>query len=902
MKSTLALAGLFFASVASAQLALPGKPSLPAPDPAPNKAAYAVGSDLSGTWYDPAQNGHGFVVQHIVNGGVPAVLVSWFTYQGGNARWLFGIGSGTRNEVRVSLSITTGADFPPRFVPASAQVQPWGELTLRMDNKNAGRALWTTSFPGFNSGEMPIVRLTQPASTFEPTVGRVASCHAGAWFDPAQDGHGVLTEVLGPPEARQMLAVWYTYLNGQQRWITALGPINGDTATLSANITSGANFPPNFNPSQVTTQPWGTMTFRAINANSATWSWNSTVSGYGSGSMPLTRLTALTGSDCGPATDADAARFLTQATFGPTPGQIAEVRNLGYAAWIDQQRGVTPSLHRPTIEQQIAQQVLTQPLNAQAYRVYRQERWFNTALYANDQLRQRVAYALSQILVLSEVGTLDNNTIGVAEYNDILLRNAFGNYRDLLKEVTLSPMMGSFLTSLRNQKTDWTINTSGTLVPGLIQPDENYAREVMQLFSIGLIERNRDFSPILQNGQPISTYTQDLVTSTAKVLTGHAYQCTGPATVNGITLNRNCGCTGPACQFSTTMFFSTPPRYVGSFNGMNNVTALAHPDTYRPMVCYPRYADTGRSATATNGYAVLPAPNDRKQLLAGISIAPSPVACHTGTAAADQQACIDYCNGQVNTLLDSLFFHPNVPPFMSRQLIQRLTTSNPSPGYIDRVAATFEDNGSGVRGDLGAVVKAILLDPEARAASPAPTFGKLREPILRLTAVWRAIGVVNGANGANGVNTERGLGQAPLRAPSVFNFYEPDYQQPGEIANAGLYSPEFQILNETSFITVSDELWRRIFSGYNVNGAATTFAVPAGAAYIPPTAIDALPTDHAQLVDTLNTRLLNGRMRATMRTKLLALLNGEMAGADHRRKVLNLLHLIAISSEFAVQI
>jgi uncharacterized protein (DUF1800 family) len=573
---------------------------------------------------------------------------------------------------------------------------------------------------------------------------------------------------------------------------------------------------------------------------------------------------------------------------------------LGYKAWIDQQKTLAPTLQRPALEAQIASLVQTDPRNGPFYRAYRVERWFNTTVTAPDQLRQRVAYALSQILVLSDVGTLDNNPVGVAEYNDILLRNAFGNYRDLLREVTLSPMMGAFLTHLRNQKTDWTVDTSGNLVAGLIQPDENYAREVMQLFSIGLIERNRDFSPISSGNVSVATYTQDLITTTAKVLTGFAYPCTGPATVSGITLNRNCGsCVGAACNFSTTLFFATPTRYAVP----GTVTALVHPDTYKPMVCYPRYTDTGRSATATNSYAVLPAPNDRKTLLAGISVPPSSVACHSGTTGADQQTCVDYCNGQLDTLLNTLFLHPNAAPFLSRQLIQRLTTSNPTAGYIDRVAAVFEDDGTGVRGNLSAVISAILLDPEARTATPAATFGKLREPLLRLTAVWRAFGVAPGSNGGYGVTTpERAFVQRPLGAQSVFNFYEPDYQQPGEIADAGLYSPEFQILDESSFITMSDELWRRIFSGYAVtNATTTTFTTPTTASYIPPSVLDAIPTEHTALVEALNQKLMYGRMSATMKSKLIALLNGSMAGAEHRRKVLDLIHLIAISSEFAVQ-
>ncbi|MFO1493163.1 MAG: DUF1800 family protein [Lysobacterales bacterium] len=873
--------------------------SLPAAAQEGNKAVYALGADISGSFYDPAQNGHGFIVEHIVSNGAPALLVTWFTYLDGQQRWLVGVGPISGSEARVPLSITVGGDFPPRYNPASVSTQAWGELTLRFTSKDAGRALWTTSYPGYASGEMPIQRLTQPASSYDPTANQIASCHAGSWYDPAQSGHGVFIEVLGNAPNRVMLAIWYAYLNGEQRWMTATGPIQGASATLTATLTRGADFPPDFNPASVSSVPWGTMSFRAVDANHAQWSWNSTVEGFGSGSLNLTRLTSLSGSDCGPASDADAARFLTQATFGPTSSDINTVRQIGYKAWIDQQKALPATLQRPGLEAQVASLVQSDPRNGQYYRAYRVERWFNTAVTAPDQLRQRVAFALSQIQVLSDVGTLDNNPIGVAEYNDILLRNAFGNYRDLLEEVSLSPMMGAFLTHLRNQKTDWTLDTSGNLVAGLVQPDENYARELMQLFSIGLIERNRDFTPILSGGQPVATYTQDLITNTAKVLTGFSYQCSGATTVSGIPLNRNCGgCTGTGCNFSTTAFFSTPSRYAVP----GTVTALAHPDTYKPMVCYPRYTDTGRSATAANSYAVLPAPNNSKTLLAGITIPPSSVPCHSGTTGPDQQACIDYCNNQLDALLNSLFLHPNVAPFMSRQLIQRLTTSNPSRGYIDRVAAVFEDDGTGTRGNLGAVVSAILLDPEARAA-PAASFGKLREPLLRLTAVWRAFGVAPGGNGGYGVTApERAFAQRPLGATSVFNFYEPDYQQPGEIADAGLYSPEFQILDESTFITMSDEMWRRIFAGYTITSPTTTsFSAPATSSYIPPSVLDAIPTEHSALVEALNQKMLYGRMSQTMKDKLIALLNTSMPGAEHRRKVLDLIHLIAISSEFAVQ-
>lgn len=862
---------------------------------------YAIGAEVTGSFFDPARSGEGFFIQHITSNGEAALLVSWFTYVDGQQRWLIGVGPASLDEARIPLDITVGGQFPPNFNPASVQLQRWGDLTLKFSSKDNLVATWTTSFPGFSNGTLTVQRLSQPVQAYESADARVSACHSGAWYDPAQSGHGMFVEVLGSGTSRELLAVWYVYENGQQRWIIGQGPISGDTATLAALTTRGTGFGSAFNAANVVREPWGTMSFKALDGNRARWTWASTQPGYGSGTLELTRLTALSGKECANVSSGEAARFLTQASFGPTDATVSEVQTKGYAQWIDDQRALAATLHRPLTEQRIAAQVLVDPQNAQAYRAFRVQRWWETALAAPDQLRQRVAFALSQILVISDVGALDRQPIELSEYYDILVRNAFGNYRDLLRQVTLSPMMGTFLTHLRNQKTDWTIDARGVLVPGVVSPDENYAREVMQLFSIGLIERNRDFTPVLGgDGQPLATYTQELVTNTAKVLTGFSYDCSNaPASFGSITLNHNCGgCTGNACRFSSTAFFSVIGRYAAS----GNVTALVHPDSYRPMVCYPRYTDTGRSATAANGYAPLPAPNNEKTLLAGIKVGSSPVPCHAGTPASDQGSCINYCDTQLSTLLDSLFLHPNLPPFVSRQLIQRLTTSNPTPGYIDRVAAVFENDGSGVRGNLGAVIKAVLLDPEARTVFPSSNFAKLREPLLRYTAIWRAFNVQQPATGYNFNNPERVVQQRPLGAQSVFNFWEPDYQAPGELADAGLFSPEFQLLDESTFITAADDLWRKIFAGYNTNNATTTpFSAPTNAAWLPPSAIDALPAGHDALVEALNQKLMYGQMSSTLRDKLVAVLNGPLAGTDLRRKALSLIHLIAVSPAFAVQ-
>jgi uncharacterized protein (DUF1800 family) len=599
-------------------------------------------------------------------------------------------------------------------------------------------------------------------------------------------------------------------------------------------------------------------------------------------------------------TDAEASRFLTQATFGPSASAVAELRQLGYAGWIDQQRALPITLHRPDVEAQIAASAAANPQPAGAYRRLRIEKWWNTAILAPDQLRQRVAFALSQIFVISDAtGGLNNTVTAVAEYQDILLRNALGNYRTLLEEVTRSPMMGIYLSSLRNPKTEWTL-VNGVLTPGTIQPDENYAREVMQLFSVGLIERNLNFTPLLSGGQTIPTYTQDTITQTARVLTGLNYRCTqGSVSFGSITLTRNCNCTGTQCNFQNNLFASRPPTYIASVGGINIGTGLAHPDAYAPMACYPRFADTGRSSTADNSYAVLPAPFNTKTLIAGVTVQASPVACYTATPAADQQACINYCDDQIDRLLDALHLHPNTPPMVARQLIQRLVSANPSGAYIQRVAQVFVNNGSGVRGDMGAVVRAILLDSEARNA-PSANAGKLREPLLRLTALMRAFGAPGSANQFQMFNPEGALLQRPLGAPSVFNFYEPDYQPPGELTTANLFSPELQITSESTVVSASDYMYNRVVAGYGMNVAGTPFTQPSGA-HLPPAVIDALPSDATALVDALNLRLMYGSMSSTMRSKLIALLTGPMAAAEARRKALLTIHLILISPEFAAQ-
>jgi uncharacterized protein (DUF1800 family) len=529
-----------------------------------------------------------------------------------------------------------------------------------------------------------------------------------------------------------------------------------------------------------------------------------------------------------PASDAEAARFLTMATFGPSAAEIAHLRSIGYGQWIDQQLAMPTSLERPGVE----------TLDAGVQNPGQSDRraaWFKIAITAPDQLRQRAAWALSQILVASDQGNkLGNDPVALAEYYDTLARDAFGYfdsastyhagvYPTLLADVTYSPAMAKMLTYVQNDKGNPALNLS---------PDENYAREIMQLFSIGLIERNLDFSPKLDSGNTIATYTPSIITANARVFTGLAYD---PAYSNG--------------------FHSYPT------NGSNWTIA-----DYLPMFCYESHHDEA-SKTVLDGNVI-------------DNVAPN-------------------CGPDIAELLAVISNHPNVAPFISRQLIQRFTTSNPTPAYIERVANVFLDNGHGVYGDLGAVIKAILTDAEAQFGAPAPpspyVFGKAREPLLKLTALWR---YYDGAaqNGIYAVSTATNYAQAPLDSPSVFNFYLPDYLPPGELADTGLFAPEFQIESESAVVTTANDLTFR--ANAYVGNASNT----AGTIAIDLSTLFALANDPAALVGQVNHDLMYGSMSSAMQTTLVSMVGLiPYTVTSPQPRVTALLQVVLISPEFAIQ-
>ncbi len=365
-----------------------------------------------------------------------------------------------------------------------------------------------------------------------------------------------------------------------------------------------------------------------------------------------------------------AARFLIQSTFGPNASDIANVQSLGYSGWISNQLSLPVSHHLPVVMANITADPTTPFPSTLWFNA-----WWQQSVTAPDQLRQRVAFALSEIMVISENGVLVNNANTLAAYYDTLLDNSFGNYRNLLKAVTLTPGMGLYLNMQGNDM--------GSLVTGL-HANENYAREIMQLFSVGLYRQWPDGSLILNSQNSlVPTYDQNTVMGFASTFTGWNYYQTNQA--NG----------------------RLPSNFYPNYNATN------------PMVLVPTHHELGT-----------------KKLLDNVMI-PAAVGPQANSAVTNFD---NYCSANLEAAMDSLFNNPNVGPFVCRQLIQRLVTSNPSRNYIYRVTQKFNDNGNGVRGDLSAVVQAIFLDSEARATNfiTLNTYGKQREPLLRVTAMARA--------------------------------------------------------------------------------------------------------------------------------------------------------------------
>jgi uncharacterized protein (DUF1800 family) len=502
----------------------------------------------------------------------------------------------------------------------------------------------------------------------------------------------------------------------------------------------------------------------------------------------------------GSPTLADAGRFLSQSTFGATDALIAQVQNQGFDTFLNQQFAAPVSSHLAFVDASgVNPPTITQTNDA----------WWTHAVAGPDQLRQRVAFALSEILVVSlTTGNLGQQPGALPTYYDVLVKGAFGNFRQLLEDITLNPAMGRYLDMLRNEKA----NATGTRLP-----NENYARELMQLFSIGLYRLNLDGSLTLDpSGFPIATYGQEAILGTAAVCTGWTYY-----------------------QPTTPYIFNPAP------------------DWRHPMVNV-----ASRHST------------DAKQILDGVLL--------PANQSADQD---------LKTTLDTIFNHPNVGPFICRQLIQRLVTSNPSPGYLYRVASVFNNNGQGVRGDLQAVVRAILMDYDARGS--ARTFqgaGHAREPVVRLANLLRAFNATSTDGKFSIRNVLANLGQEAMHSPTVFNFFSPDYSAPGPIAEAGLKSPEFEITNETTVVTVANYFRTAIYGALGPSTARVTLNLSNDIA---------LAADPSQLVDHLNALLMAGNMSPAMRNILINAVT-QIPSNNPTERARTAIYLVINSPEFTV--
>lgn len=437
----------------------------------------------------------------------------------------------------------------------------------------------------------------------------------------------------------------------------------------------------------------------------------------------------------------EASIVANRSTFGMPYEGIVEIAKAGPTNWLEEQFNIQPTYLKPVAKDLITRQdagewpeLVEEPFRLR--NVIWRFAWWQSTMSGQDVVRQRVAYALSQFFVISDrVDNLRDNPYAITSFYDMLLDNAFTNYRDLLRSVALHPAMGNYLSHVNNAKADPENN---------IFPDQNFAREVMQLFSIGLFELNVDGTVKLDSdGFPIPTYDNDDIAEMSKIFTGLTY--------------------GGDNHYWGRWWFNHADERVFS----------------DPMIMYEGYHEPGE-----------------KHLLNGLVVP------------AGQSGMAD-----IEAAIDNLFHHPNTGPFFAKHLIQRLITSNPSPAYVERVARAFNGDQTGVRGDMKAVLRAILLDREAINIGLGDAFGRLREPAMRIISLARTFNFKShdGTFYNKGYRLSGFVGQHPIDAPSVFNFYQPTHSPVGEIADRGLVAPEFQITTATTVIGVTNHVNTSVF-------------------------------------------------------------------------------------------
>ena len=801
--------------------------------------AHAQSANLVGFWWKPSESGWGVSIQQQ---GARTFAV-WFTYDAQAKPVWYTLDCAFSGNTCAG-DLITGSGTPLSQITGPANVTPskvgTGSIAI------TGTSRLSLSYT--------IGAVTQTKADLEPqnfaAADQVPLCslqsvssrsnltnYTDHWWGGANaSGWGVQISHQGT----QVFAGWYSYnAQGTATWLTAQGVQDSGnprrfTGTLY-QVNTGIAFSQISGPiSQAGVAVAGSFDFNFADGERGTFTYSLPAFGIVNRSLAIERFAIAGGAvnvcTVGKAVAVsanDASRFLAQATFGPRMADIDSVSQSGFEPWIDAQFAKQQTLHLTPV---------TTYLNTLAADQRRGQTSFQWSIWKNfttgdDALRQRVAFALSEIFVIS----LNSNIAfsyprGPANYLDMLGQHAFGNYRNLLEAVTYSPMMGLYLSHLRNQKEN---PATGAV------PDENYAREVMQLFTIGLYELNQDGTQKIDGfGKPIETYGNADVSALGKVFTGLSWA--GPDTSN----NRFSGGGNPA-DFDREI---------------------------KPMQAYNQYHSTAQ-----------------KQFL-GVNI-PASTTADT--------------NGDIRIALDRLFTHPNLGPNFGKQLIQRLVSSNPSPQYVSRVAAVFNNNGSGVRGDMKAVIKAVLMDPEARMTPTLnSTAGKLREPIVRFVHWMRAFNA-RSTDGRFLLGTVSDpatqLAQTPMYAPSVFNFFRPGYTPPNSrVGGLGLVAPEAQITHETSVAGYLNYMRTALTSGV---GTRTNGVLDIQPDY---TAELALAANPDLLVDRVNLLLTGGILSANSRALIrnaVATVNIGTSNpdADRRNRVNLAIYLTMASPEYIFQ-
>ncbi len=589
----------------------------------------------------------------------------------------------------------------------------------------------------------------------------------------------------------------------------------------------------------------------------------------------------------------EASRFLIQSTFGPSRADVAGFLALpgaDQAARAGQWFNAQAALARPQTHTQYvtARKTEYDAVGASFYDEMSRESFWAQAIAGPDQLRQRMAFALSELLVVSSYGDSDN-PFELAGYLDLLADNGFGNYRDILYTVALSPAMGRYLSHLRNDG-------------GNSNPNENFAREVLQLFGVGLFMLGPDGEKLLVSGQPVPTYDENTVKGFAKVFTGLSYDDPYCKTGDpGYGISRvNCadgyGATHPDWNWS-------PDRSDLPANAQGELFPPVIAGWKRPMIPYPGrhsalskqlliYTDASPVSACTSAAALASPASATPGLLPVINTVGSGVTTRTKVNATQAYDVI-------NKAIDNIFCHPSVGPFISKRLIRSFVTSTPSPAYVSRVSAVFNNNGSGVRGDMQAVLRAILLDSEAtQASASAPmNFGKLKEPILRLSAIFRAFGAKSASGryqlqyGLDDVDS--GISQGPLQSPTVFNYFHPDFAPPGPVSAGGAIGPEFEITTTTAIASTQNYLGNivafsdssngnafntNLIGRYGCNTSVVSSTNPTTASrehclFGDLSELYSLSADSNAIFDYLNLVLLGGSLNAANKASLVSALN-----------------------------